>query len=90
MYIPFSRAYLRLVVAVCFHLCLRPVSLARSSLEPALDYFEQIFSFTLTIVVLAPHILNLPIAPHISTLYDVRLPGNRFIQLLKLFDIAGS
>jgi hypothetical protein len=70
--------------------CLRLASLVRSSLEPALHYFERIFSFTLTIVVIAPHILSLPTAPHISTSCGVRLPGNRFIQLRKLFDIAGS
>ena len=70
-------------------MCLRLASLARFSLEPALDNFERVFSFTLIIVVVVPHILSLPTALHISTSCGIRVLGNRFAQSLELLDTVG-
>jgi hypothetical protein len=74
---------------VIYYLCLRLASLVQSSLGPALDYFERIFSFTLIIVVVVPRILNLPTALHISTSCGIRVLGNRFAQSLELLDTVG-
>lgn len=89
-----TTCHISCISRVIFYLCHRLVSLARSSLEPTLDNFEldnfeRIFSFTLIIVAIVPHILSLPTALQISTSCDISVLGNRFVQSLELLDTAG-